>query len=41
METGSLVLVSCAAPREKFWGVLIGLSPVVGKIRGVKLFELY
>jgi hypothetical protein len=37
METGSLVLVSCAAPREKFWGVLIGLTPVGATIRGVPL----
>jgi hypothetical protein len=37
MEIGSLVLVSCAAPREKFWGVLIGLTPVGATIRGVPL----
>jgi hypothetical protein len=37
METGSLVLVSCAAPREKFWGVLLGLTPVGATIRGVPL----
>jgi hypothetical protein len=37
MEIGSLVLVSCTAPREKFWGVLIGLTPVGATIRGVPL----
>ena len=37
MEIGSLVLVSCAAPREKFWGVLLGLTPVGATIRGVPL----
>ena len=37
MEIGSLVLVSCTAPREKFWGVLIGLAPVGATIRGVPL----
>jgi len=37
MEIGSLVLVSCASPREKFWGVLIDLTPVGATIRGVPL----
>jgi hypothetical protein len=37
MEIGSLVLVSCAAPREKFWGVLLALTPVGATIRGVPL----
>jgi hypothetical protein len=37
MEIGSLVLVSCAAPREKFWGVLLGLTQVGATIRGVPL----
>jgi hypothetical protein len=37
MEIGSLVLVSCAAPREKFWGVLLGLTPVGATFRGVPL----
>jgi hypothetical protein len=37
MELGSLVLVSCSGPREKFWGVLVGLTPVGATIRGVPL----
>jgi len=37
MEIGSLVLVSCAAPREKLWGVLLSLTPVGATIRGVPL----
>jgi hypothetical protein len=37
MELGSLVLVSCGTPREKFWGVLLGLTPVGATIRGVPL----
>ncbi len=37
MEIGSLVLVSCGAPREKFWGVLLALTPVGATIRGVPL----
>jgi hypothetical protein len=37
METGSLVVVSCSGPREKFWGVLLGLTPVGATIRAVPL----
>ena len=37
MEIGSLVLVSCSGPREKFWGVLLGLTPVGATLRGVPL----
>jgi hypothetical protein len=37
MENGSLVVVSCAGPREKFWGVLLGLTPVGATIRAVPL----
>ncbi len=37
MEIGSLVVVSCSAPREKFWGILLGLTPVGATIRGVPL----
>lgn len=37
METGRLVLVTCAAPREKFWGVLLDLVPVGATLRVVSL----
>jgi hypothetical protein len=37
MEIGSLVVVSCSGPREKFWGLLLGLTPVGATIRGVPL----
>jgi hypothetical protein len=37
MEAGSLVVVNCSAPREKFWGVLLGLEPVGATIRAVPL----
>ncbi len=37
MEVGSLVVVSCSGPREKFWGVLLGLTPTGATIRAVPL----
>ena len=37
MDTGRLVLVTCAAPREKFWGVLLDLMPVGATLRAVPL----
>jgi hypothetical protein len=37
MEVGQLVVVSCAAPREKFFGVLIALTPAGATFRAVPL----
>ena len=37
MDTGQLVVVSCGAPREKFWGVLQSLSAVGATVRAVPL----
>jgi len=37
MIEGRLVLVSCATPREKFWGVLLALNPTGATIRGLSL----
>ena len=37
MNAGELVVVSCAAPREKFFGVLVALTPVGATLRGVPL----
>jgi hypothetical protein len=37
MMEGRLVLVSCTAPREKFWGVLLALNPTGVTIRGLSL----
>lgn len=37
METGALVVLTCAAPREKFFGVLVNLTTVGATIRGVSL----
>lgn len=37
METGELVVISCAAPREKFFGVLLALTPAGATLRGVPL----
>jgi hypothetical protein len=43
MESGRLVLLTCGAPREKFWGVLLELTQVGATMRGVPLeaFEDY
>jgi hypothetical protein len=37
MESGRLVLLTCAAPKEKFWGVLLELAPVGATLRCVPL----
>ena len=37
MNVGELVTVHLAAPREKFWGVLLALSPGGVTVRGVPL----
>lgn len=37
MEQGRLVLVSCSSPKEKFWGVLLGIAPAGVTLRGVPL----
>jgi len=37
MEAGELVVVSCTAPREKFFGVLVALAPVGATVRGVPI----
>ena len=35
MDRFRLVVVSCASPREKFWGVLLDLSTAGVTVRGV------
>ncbi len=35
MEAGEVVVVSCSAPREKFWGVLLGLTATGVTLRAV------
>ncbi|MDD5562248.1 MAG: hypothetical protein PHQ91_00905 [Thermoanaerobaculaceae bacterium] len=37
MEAGELVVVSCSGPKEKFWGVLLALTPAGVTLRGVRL----
>jgi hypothetical protein len=37
MMEDRLVLVSCTAPREKFWGVLLALNPTGVTLRGLSL----
>jgi hypothetical protein len=37
IESGSLVIVHCANPREKFWGLLVRLDTVGAIVRGVDL----
>ncbi len=37
MDAGELVVVSCSAPKEKFWGVLLALAPAGATLRGVRL----
>jgi hypothetical protein len=37
MNLGEIVTVSCGAPREKFWGVLLALSPTGATVRGLPL----
>jgi hypothetical protein len=40
MDTGQLVLVTLTNPREKFWGVLMALTPAGASVRGVDLQSL-
>ncbi len=40
MDAGTLVLVHLVAPREKYWGVLVRLSPAGMTLRGLEL-ELF
>jgi hypothetical protein len=37
IEPGSLVIVHCSNPREKFWGVLVRLDVVGAIVRGLDL----
>jgi len=37
MNAGQLVLITLQNPREKFWGVLIALTPAGTSLRGVDL----
>ena len=37
MNAGQLVLITLQNPREKFWGVLIALTPAGASLRGVDL----
>lgn len=37
MNAGDLVVVMCSAPREKFWGVLLSLTPAGVTVRGLPL----
>ena len=40
MDTGQLVLVTLNNPREKFWGMLLSLTPAGVNVRGVDLQSL-
>jgi hypothetical protein len=40
MDSGQLVLVTLQNPREKFWGVLLALTPAGASLRGVDLQSL-
>ncbi|HEY6307337.1 MAG TPA: hypothetical protein VI488_12860 [Candidatus Angelobacter sp.] len=40
MSPGQLVLVTLNNPREKFWGVLLTLTPAGVSVRGVDLLSL-
>ncbi len=35
METGEVVVVSCSSPKEKFWGLLLGLTATGVTVRAV------
>jgi hypothetical protein len=37
IETGSVVIVHCTAPREKLWGLLLRIDAVGAVIRGMDL----
>ena len=40
MEAGRLVLVTLQNPREKFWGLLMSLTPAGVNVRGLDLQSL-
>jgi hypothetical protein len=40
MNSGQLVLVTLLNPREKFWGMLLSLTPAGVSLRGVDLDSL-
>jgi hypothetical protein len=40
MNTGQLVLVTLQNPREKFWGVILSLTPAGLSLRGVDMESL-
>jgi hypothetical protein len=40
VNTGQLVLVTLHNPREKFWGVILALTPAGVSLRGVDLQSL-
>jgi hypothetical protein len=40
MDCGQLVLITLYNPREKFWGVLLSLTPAGVSLRGVDLQSL-
>jgi hypothetical protein len=40
MNSGQIVLVTLQNPREKFWGVLLALTPAGVSLRGVDLQSL-
>jgi hypothetical protein len=40
MNTGQLVLVTLQNPREKFWGMVLALTPAGVSLRGVDLQSL-
>ncbi|HEY7403273.1 MAG TPA: hypothetical protein VIB39_07115 [Candidatus Angelobacter sp.] len=40
MNTGQLVLATLQNPREKFWGVILSLTPAGLSLRGVDLESL-
>jgi hypothetical protein len=40
MNSGQLVLVTLQNPREKFWGLLVAITPAGASLRGVDLQSL-
>ncbi|MCZ6515227.1 MAG: hypothetical protein O6850_05140 [Acidobacteria bacterium] len=39
LEPNSIVIISLANPKEKFWGQLVSLSPAGVTIRGVDIYS--
>lgn len=37
VDSGELVILNCAAPREKMWGILLRLDEVGAVVRGLEL----